>query len=437
MNSPIRSLPLPEVYYLATGQDYFTPDDEGKWIRVNESSAKRVIRSSGYTDQKDAGMSEAEQCLLDIQRKQNVSYAGKLAGHNAGFYQINGNKVLVTESPRLIVPVQGQWPLLRSIIDGMFNTEPVDQRPYVYGWLKRSLESFYQRKWMQGQVLAMAGPRGAAKSLLQMLLTEMFGGRNAKPYLFMSGRTDFNADLFEGEHLVIDDEAEMVDMKARRQFASQLKQVAVTKTQHCHGKNRQALILTPLWRMTISLNDDPERMLVLPPLTDDLEDKLMLFKVLKRDMPMPTATGDEKEAFWRALLAELPAFIHDMLRYEIPAELQCPRFGVKHYHHPDLVFALQETAPELLLLQLIDQAAGRGLMGTGLYNREHTAVEIQQRLREQTLSRETDQLLKYPTSCGNYLSRLASKADGRVTKRILHGTAQYTILPPVIDPARN
>jgi hypothetical protein len=115
----------------------------------------------------------------------------------------------VTESPRLILPVQGEWPLLRSIIDGMFNTEGVDQRPYFYGWVKRGLESFHQRKWMQGQVLAMAGPRGAAKSLMQMLLTEIFGGRSAKPYLFMSGRTDFNADLFEGEHLVVDDEAEL------------------------------------------------------------------------------------------------------------------------------------------------------------------------------------------------------------------------------------
>ena len=129
MNSPIQSLPLPEVYYLATGQDYFTPDDEGKWIHVNESSAKRVIRSGGYTDQKDGGMSEAEQCLLDIQRKQNVSYAGKLAGYDAGFYQVNGSKVLVTESPRLILPVQGERPLMRSIIDGMFITEGVDQRP--------------------------------------------------------------------------------------------------------------------------------------------------------------------------------------------------------------------------------------------------------------------------------------------------------------------
>jgi hypothetical protein len=434
MNSPIQSLPLPELYYQANSHQYYTPDDEGKWISVNESAAKLAIRRAGYSDKKEAGISEADDCFLDVQRKQNVAYAGRLAGHDAGFYQINGSKVLVTESPKLITPVAGEWPLIHAILEGMLVVDGVDQRPHLYGWLKRSLESFYTRKWMQGQVVAFAGPKGAAKSLLQSLLTEMFGGRSAKPYLSMSGRTDFNADIFEGEHLVVDDEAESVDAKARRHFAGQLKQVAVVKNHHCHGKNKQALVLPPRWRMTISLNDDPERMLVLPPITGDIEDKIMLFKVAKRDMPMPTATADEKEAFWNALVAELPAFIDAMLNYEIPLELQCPRFGVKHYHHPELLAALQETAPEVMLLQLLDQV-GNGRFD--MYNQERTALDIQRLLQEQTLSRQAEQLLKYANSCGNYLSRLCGGEHPRVTKRILHGVARYTILPPAVDPADN
>ena len=34
----------------------------------------------------------------------------------------------------------------------------------------------------------------------------MFGGRAARPYQFMSGLTSFNSDLFEAEHLMIEDE---------------------------------------------------------------------------------------------------------------------------------------------------------------------------------------------------------------------------------------
>ena len=61
---------------------------------------------------------------------------------------------------------------------------------------------------------------------------------------------------------------------------------------------------------------------------------------------------------------------------------------------------------------------------------ERTALEIQRLLQTQGMSREAEQLLRHPTSCGNYLSRLASGSNPRVTKRLLHGIAQYTVLPP-------
>ena len=90
--------------------------------------------------------------------------------------------------------------MLRQIFEGMFKTEKIDQTPYFYGWLKQGLHQFYNRRWSQGQVLAMAGPKHSGKSLTQFLITEMFGGREAKPFMFMTGRTDFNSELFEAEH---------------------------------------------------------------------------------------------------------------------------------------------------------------------------------------------------------------------------------------------
>src|SRR5436190_21578428 len=92
VKSPITSLPLPQLYYHSPRQDYYIPDEHGKWICVNESSAKRLVKSEGYLpDENENGISQADQCLLDVQRKQNVAYASRLAGHDAGFYEINGN----------------------------------------------------------------------------------------------------------------------------------------------------------------------------------------------------------------------------------------------------------------------------------------------------------------------------------------------------------
>lgn len=431
------SLPLPQIYYQSTGPGYWVCDDAGIWISINETSARARVRGAGFApDRRDAlGNSEADNCLLRIQNSQNIAYAAPLAGYQAGHYQIHRRQVLVTESPRLIVPQAGQWPMLRSILEGMFNDEKGDQRPYLFGWLKRSLDCYRNGCWSPGQVVAMAGPVGSAKSLLQSLFTEMFGGRAAKPYLYMTGKTTFNGDLFGAEHLVVEDEAESTDIRARRHFGSRIKEVTVNRDHHCHPKNRPALTLTPIWRMTISLNDDPERLLVLPPLDADVADKIMLFKVCKRDLPMPTETAEEKQRFWNALVAELPAFVEFLNHYEIPAEQRSSRFGVVHYHHPDLVEALSELNPQTHLLDFIDAA----LFATELAPRqwEGSAADLQGILcdGDEWRHHEARRLLQHSNSCGSYLRRLAndSATAERVVGRRIHGLQVWQINRP--EPA--
>jgi hypothetical protein len=431
MRSVIEALPLPPVYYY--GPDYLFQDAAGKFIRVNESSAKRFLRDYGYAGKSDneSALSDVDKCLLDIQRSQNVAYAGRLAGHGAGLYLINGSQVLVTESPTLIQPRPGTFPLLQSIMDGMFIDEQKDQRPYVYGWLKKGLECYREQRWTPGQILAMAGPRCSGKSLFQGIVTQMFGGRSAKPYLCMAGKTTFNADLFQAEHLMIEDDAEFTDIKSRRHFGAALKQVAVNKTHQCHGKHKDGVGLTPLWRTSISLNDDTERLLVLPPIDDDIADKIILLKIGHKALPMATETAEEKEKFWNALVAELPAFIHFLQTWEIPVELRCPRFGIRHYHHPELLSALDEHTPETKVLELIDSEIFRFERRTV----DLTSSELERKLTrdESSVAREAKLLFGYSSACGAYLGRLAKDWPERVTKRVLHGKTRWTIQPPPVE----
>ena len=431
MRSVIAALPLPPVYYY--GPDYLFQDKAAKFIRVNESSAKRFLRDYGYAGKSEnqSALSDVDKCLLDIQMSQNVAYAGRLAGHKAGLYVINGSQVLVTESPTMIQPRPGAFPLLQSILDGMFIDEQKDQRPYVYGWLKKGLECYREQRWAPGQVLAMAGPRCSCKSLFQGIITQLFGGRSAKPYLCMAGKTTFNADLFQAEHLMIEDDAEFTDIKSRRHFGAALKQVAVNQTHQCHGKHRDGVGLTPLWRTSVSLNDDTERLLVLPPIADDIADKIMLLKIGYKALPMATETTEEKERFWKALMAELPAFVHFLQGWQIPAELRCPRFGIRHYHHPELLTALDEHAPQTKVLELIDTEIFR------LERRvmEYTSSELERSLTRDSSSvaREAKLLFGYSSACGAYLGRLAKDFPERVTKRILHGKTRWRIQPPPVE----
>lgn len=432
LKSVAEVLPLPMIYFQSERNKYWRQDRYNRWIQVDKDSARKFIVQQGYSSapKVKGQLSSADECLLAIDEEQNIAYAGPLAGYKSGIYEMNGQKVLVTDSPRLIEPKEGEWRIIEQIIDGMFNRGQVDQRPYFYGWLHHALCMYHSGRWMPGQVLVLAGEPGSGKSLVQDILTEVFGGRSAYPYHFLTKGTDFNADLFPAEHLVINDEAEGKDYRARRALGAGLKQYAVVEAHRYHQKQRTALTLLPRWRVSVSVNDEPERLMVLPPMDDDIRDKITLLKVARNPMPMPTGTDAEREAFWKAIKAELPAFVRAMLDYQIPEELREDRFGICAYQHPDLLEKLEETRPEQRLLEFIDRVCF-------VYNREPwigTAVELLAKLHtDEQFGTQAKELTRSSNLLGQYLSRLAEMPNPRVTSTLVRGYRRYTILPPRLE----
>lgn len=431
---PSERLPLPDIFYAGGKTGYFIPSQNGTWIDANESTVKRLLRREGYSPEisEDARLSEVEAALLRIQEEQNVAYAGPLAGYQAGLFEMGGNRILVTKSVRLIQPAQGRWDVVQEIFRSLFGQE---QLPYFYGWLQRGLQQLHREVWLPGQVLVLAGPPDGGKSLTQSIITEVLGGRVARPYLFMSGRTTFNADLLEAEHLVIEDEANSTDIRSRIAFGSAIKNFAVTRDQASHGKFKEQLVLRPRWRVSISLNPETERIYVLPPLHEDIQDKVMLFKVGVANLTMPNESPEDKLTFWEHLKMEVPGFVYYLLNdFVLPEELRSVRYGVKHYHHPELVRTLHEISPEYAFLILIDEtlfAAKVGPAWEPFQPFEGTAEELENRLRGvDAIRRRVENILTFNAACGTYLGRLRKKFPERVSARMLHGQTVWTIQPP-------
>ncbi len=429
MNRPSTVLPLPEVYYDHQRKQFYVQDKQGDWIIFSQCDVERYLRDIGYSIKRSGSEnSEVHDCILNIQREQNIAYAGSLAGYSKGCYEIQGNRILVTTSPKLIVPQPGDCPLLRRLFDGLLIDGATDQRPYVFGWLKVAVDSLYSGELRPGQALVLAGVRDCGKSLLQNLITIMLGGRSAKPYQFMTDRTAFNADLFEAEHLMIEDEPASKDIRARRAFGNTIKQITAADVQRCHAKNRQALSLTPFWRITVSVNSEPENLMVLPPLDESIEDKLIIIKAMKVPMPMPTTTPAQRKEFWNRLIQELPAFVHHLQTMEIPETLRHGRFGVIHFHHPELVAAINSESPEEILLALIDaRCFDEGdAVWTG------TAEVLTARLTDQSAksSRTANQLLSHPSTCGHYLGRLRTRYPHRFSQGRDRNARVWTIHAP-------
>jgi hypothetical protein len=354
---PKAAIP-PSTAFFDTGRNlYWILNRRGGWISLNETQFKRVLRKRNVspTIPKDSYVSPLDERLIEIQQTCDVQYAGALAGHSAGVYDAGERRILITESPHFIEPKQGEWPTLQTLIDGLLRDPDFDQRPYLYGWLKVAFEALSARRRRPGQLLVLAGIHDCGKSLLQNLITLIFGGRAARPYQFMSGLTPFNSDLFEAEHLMIEDEQASYDIRSRRNFGAQLKNITATEWQRCHAKNRVAISLAPFWRLSMSVNDEPENLMVLPPIDDSIEDKLIILRASQSPMPMPTATLDQRCAFWDQLQGELPAFLDYLTHWLIPQKLSSERFGITHFHHPEILQAIDNLAPEFRLLRLIDE----------------------------------------------------------------------------------
>ncbi|WP_009959269.1 hypothetical protein [Verrucomicrobium spinosum] len=420
-----------QVWYDTYRKEYLVLNHNGDWFPVQDGTLRRHCKVRGMltASAKHEVASEFEEYATMVQSHRPVGYAGPLAGHCKGLRRVNGQMILVTTDPCLPQPMPGPWPVMHALIEGLFASPEHDQRVYLYGWLQCAIQALHAHWRKAGQVLVMAGPVKSGKSLFQKVITQLLGGRECRPYGYMTGATDFNADMFGCEHLRLDDENGNTDIKARRQFGARIKELLYGHEQRLHGKHKDALLLDPVWRMSVALNEEPENMQVLPPLDDSLEDKLMILRAARCPMPMPTGSLEEESAFWSTLMNELPHFTHFLLHeFEIPAALRDSRSGIRHWHHPELLQSIRELSSEVRFLALVDRA----LLTLHLQECwEGTANDLEaQLLAIPDVRSEAQRILYFPNACGTFLGRLARLCPDRVQHQNTRAQRGWKVLPP-------
>jgi hypothetical protein len=428
-------------------KEYPLRDYTAVYQSFTETQFKRALRFRNLSSQiiEKRSWSQTDIVIRHLQQHHYVNYVGALAGHDCGYYEENGIPILVTSSPKLIEPVKGNWDTLSNFLTGLLwdpdEAYGDEQQIVTYGWLQTAYNAFRVRKFQPGQAFAMAGPIEAGKSLWQSLITEIIGGRSAKEALFLQGRTNFNGELFEAEHLLLEDEAASTDHRARMALGTAIKNLIANRIHSCNPKHPQIVNLRPWWRLSVSLNDREERLLVLPPLTEDIADKIILLRATVHPMPMPADTAEEKEAFWKQPCAELPAFLYYLVHeFVIPADWRNTRFGIRSWQHPSLLSALEELSQPIALLELIDRADiwsrqywdSNGQLATfKTVPWEGTALELRTKLLANPLTkRDAERLLDWTNATGQYLNDLARIRQTRVKFHRDQSRRWYEIFPP-------
>ncbi len=410
-----------EGYFDLDKRRFWIVDSKSEWISLDKADMAMHLRSKYYNPfLKTANtLNEVERKKHDIIMKHNVHFAGEVAGYPAGIHQILNNRILVTRGARIPATKYGKFPLIRNLVKQMFGEEG----KHFYAWMKAAFMALEAGPpFSPGQALAIAGERGCGKSLLQNLITEMLGGREAKPFRYFAGKTDFNHDLLKAEHLKLDDEIGRSDHRARREFGSKIKETVANQRISCHPKGSDAFMLEPFWRITISLNDNAESLMILPPMDDDIDDKIFLLRAKPHDVPYPSDAYPDRHSYWRGLVAEIPAYLHALKRWEIPEAMRDVRYGVRAHQNADLLFALASLSPEMKLWNLIQQS---GILANSLGGWTGTAHDMESELAKSSVNGQAEKLFYFSTACGVYLSRLAKTLPGNVARTTKAGNQTF------------
>ena len=432
--SESKPVKLPKIYFDHKCDKYWLAlEQHRRFLNLGSRDCKLHLKRLGfYTDTEDNyGLKSGDRELVKSQINNFVDYAGPLAGHKIGFKELkpSGTRLLVTEETRPVQPKAGDCADFEKFWSELLGSE---QAMVLYAWLKTSHESLNEEDFRPAPMPVFAGPSGCGKSFAQLMITHFLGGRSAKPYRYMIGETAFNADLAQAEHLMIEDEYASSDIRSRRKFGASIKEFTVNTEMSVHAKGRQALTL-PTWkRLTCSVNDEPENLMILPPMDNSILDKVILFKCQHADL------SSNRKAQLNKFLKQLPAFAHELLKWQIPVKLRDNRYGVKAWHHPELLNVLADISPENRLLSLIEEVLfpeGLLLQGKGLPPlKEHsdfrgTAEELERKLRNSPFAFAVEKLLYFSSACGVYLARLASKMPDRFESRRSHGRTVWIIKP--------
>jgi len=248
----------------------------------------------------------------------------------------------------------------------------------------------------------MVGPKDCGKSLVQAVtITPAFGGRVADPTLWFTGKSAFNYELWGAEHLGFGDKSLGEDGRERAHLRDELKRAVASTEYPCHKKYGDAVTMRPVWRISFSANDDPESAISLPALDASFADKMIYLRCYAPPAPFfDAASATGREDFVRRIAAELPAFLYDIDRTEIPPALAKARFGVREFHHPYIVDLIETGSALVPLAEIVEEWIDGWAPGTD--ENARTATEL---FRD--LEADLRGISPSPAVLGRQLARLA------------------------------
>lgn len=420
-----------QFYYRKHQKDYLlVRDNNTNVVPLNEAGLKSALKFEGLVEIGDK--EGLERAAYDIKLETGIDYDGPMPGYCRGLHVESGQRCFVNSEPTPVVGVPvnrptgedvgKEWPTIHALLTRLLvdpGAEPMAMLNLCWS-LKLSREALAQalqqpadgdRNVRPGPVTVFCGPKNCGKTLLvNHVITPLLGGRFVDAHKsFQSDADGFNGELLAGEVWIVDDKIHSCDLKSRRQFAANIKSKLYAGKVGFHAKFKEQITITPWARLFVCCNDQDEAIRVLPVLTDDLADKMHLFRCYSAAEDLATQTAAEWTAYGAALKAELPAFAGWVDALEIPPRYRTSRNGMRCWQDHHIVSLLADQTPEHQLALLLSH-----LFDTGQFATQHnkTAQEILEHLEGiESVKFQVGSLLHHdPALLGRYLGRLVGDA---------------------------
>ena len=415
------------VFYEPKSKTYWLPARGGDYTNISRRDVPYHLMYCFYQRQDDV-----DKRIVQVQLQHSLAYVGSLPSWKKGPAKVNGEWLLITNSFKLIRPVEGDWSFIRRILEKRLGKDVI----HFYVWLKLSYESLRDGNLEPRLYLALVGPTEMYKTFTQeLIITPILGGRPAAdPYDYFTGKTHFNAELAKTEHLMINDEEPHDDSE---RFNSKVKQYCDEVHHQIHPKGRDKVTVKVRWFLTQSANDTWPKILALPDFGDSAIDARTLLLNFEGPSLADWVPDDHKKAKAR-VDAALPGFIHFLVNMPIPAELRAKRLGQIPYKNKVALEKYFQARKEASLLELIDELrpwegfswktedqVWQGFTSDleRLFTSESTRPEIKER---------TKRIGAIGPQLGRMLSNLAENptTSHRVRRQKRGGKSYYYIYPP-------
>jgi hypothetical protein len=376
--------------------------------------------------EKGEACSDMDKAEKLIQELKYIDGAAALVYRPPGLYTFQNKRILNTCRVEVFAPSAEssnygeKFPWIAEFLDLMF-PEP-EQKWVFFAWLQRAYVGGLNHSPSQGQAMFIAGDASAGKTFLatHILSNLLARGLHVNPTQYMTGDSNFNEELYESPLWSIDD-AEACSTEAdRRKYSARLKQTVANREFMCYGKHKKPISIEWMGRVLVTCNDDSESVRILPELDMSNADKVIILRANGASKKFLDTVPEKKDCTddqWRQqrVAEDLPHLASFLRDWEPPAiALGSSRFGVKSYHHPDLVEKVREASPDQQATELICHWVKKCKSWEEI---DLTVTDLVADMQIDDGVRGILSSLKWSTYIlGRRLSALASKSDFPITK---------------------